>query len=424
MVSQHGLGFWFALRLIEEGHQVELWLTKRGAWENALRGLIPEPYLRRPPTSVLEQADLILFDQNGQGKLAEELRKYAPVLGDGMLASKIEDDRLYGIQTMEAAGIEVPFYEVFQSPDEARSFLKERPARYVYKPSSPPGEEQPSATTYVSDSCEDMMACLDKLFQDTKQQPFLLQEVVKGEEISVEGWADGSNFHLLGLTIETKKLMNDNLGPNTGASGTLESIFNNMPKLYSRGLGRMIEWVRANNYRGMLDLNTIVNESHCYGLEWTARFGYDCCATRFALLEDDLGRFLHQLATAPEGGMTLDLKLKADWAASARYSIPPYPMEIEGMHPDGVPITGIPLEDAWRDFYLYDAKIEGEKLVTAGVFGHVCSPIGTGHTAKGAWSSLERRIENLKIPDMQARTDLEEATLKRLDKIREWGWLT
>lgn len=425
VVSQHALGAWFILRLRKEGHSVEWWCTRRGPWENTLRGLIPEPYLRRPPTSVLEQADLILFDQNGQGILAESLRQYAPVLGDGKLASRIEDDRLYGIQIMEAAGIEVPFYAVMKSPEEARSFLAQRPARYVYKPSSPPGEEQPSATTYVSESCEDMLACLDRLFQETKGTPFLLQEVVEGEEISVEGWSDGSNFHLLGLTIEMKKLMNGNMGPNTGASGTLEGIFANVPKLFTRGLGRMTQWIRENNYRGMLDLNTIVNESHCYGLEWTARFGYDCCATRFSLLDSGLGDFLHTLATAPQGGISLDLNLRAPWAASARYSIPPYPMEIEGFHAEGIPITGIAVEDAWRDCYLYDACTEpdSEKLVTAGVFGHVCSPIGVGHTAKGAWSALERRVDKLKIPDMQARTDLEESTLKRLETIRGWGWL-
>src|ERR1700679_1988022 len=94
LVSQHAIGAWFILRLLKEGHSVEWWLTERGPWETSLHGLIPEPYLRRPPTSVLEQADLILFDQNGSGDLAESLRKYAPVLGDSRMASRIEDDRL------------------------------------------------------------------------------------------------------------------------------------------------------------------------------------------------------------------------------------------------------------------------------------------------------------------------------------------
>ena len=134
LVSQHSIGVWFLLRLMREGHSVEWWLTKRGPWDNALRGLIPEPYLRRPPQSVLDAADLILFDSNGQGKLAEEMRKYAPVLGDGLLASELEDDRLYGVQVMEQSGIEVPFYQIFKAPDEARAFIAKRPARWRFSP--------------------------------------------------------------------------------------------------------------------------------------------------------------------------------------------------------------------------------------------------------------------------------------------------
>lgn len=414
------------LRLLKEGHTCEWWLTNRGPWEKTLDGLVPKPYLRRPPESILREADLILFDQNGMGKLAEDMRQYAPVLGDSMFASKLEDDRLYGIQTMEAAGIEVPFYSTFQSPEEARQFLKIRPGRYVYKPSTPPGEEQHTSSTYVASSAEDLLDSLDKLFSDSLSAPFLLQEVVEGEEISVEGWFDGSNFHFLGLTLEEKKFMNDGMGPNTGASGTLEGLFNNVPKLHTRGLGRLTQFLRDNDYRGMIDLNTIVNESHAYGLEFTTRWGYDCCPTRFSLLETDLGEWLFSLATSPEGGLSgeFDSPHRVSWAASTRYSIPPYPSEIEGYHPDEVPISGLCLDDCWRDAFLYDARLVNGNLETAGMTGHVCSVIGSGHTAKGAWESQERRSEKLKIPNMQARTDCCETTLKRLKNITDWGWLT
>ena len=429
LCSQHGIGFWFVLRLLREGHEVEIWCLQRGPWEHALRGLVPVPYLRRPPQAVLEGADLILFDQNGMGKLAEELRQYAPVLGDGLLASKREDDRLYGIQVMEQCGIEVPFYETFKSPEEARAFLAERPQRYVYKPFTAPGKEQHSATTYVSSSAEDMLASLDRIYQETGGLPFLLQEVVEGEEISVEGWFDGSNFQFLGLTLEEKKFMNGNMGPNCGASGTLEGIFKNVPKLFTHGLGKLTLFLRDMGYRGMIDLNTIVNESHAYGLEFTTRWGYDCCPTRFSLLDQDMGQFIYDLATAPAGGQVMDIRLRANchWAASTRYTIPPYPMEIDGHHPADVAISGIALEDAWRDCYLYDCQTDGpksEKLVTAGIFGHVCSPIGIGHTPAGAWEAVDRRVDKLKIPNMQARTDCCESTLKRLEKITAMGWLT
>lgn len=425
MVSQHSIGAWFLLRLLKEGHSVEWWvLNREGPWKKSLGGLVPEPYLRRPPEFLLRECDLILFDQNGAGKLAEELRQYAPVLGDSLFASRLEDDRLYGVEAMESAGIEVPFYQTFSDTSSARSFLKSRPARYVFKPFTPPGEEQDTATTYVSSSAEDMSDSLDRLHHLAMGASFLLQEVVEGEEISCEGWFDGSNFHFLGLTLEEKKFMNDGMGPNTGAAGTLEGIFPNVPKLFSRGLGKMLSFLRSQDYRGMIDLNTIVNESHAYGLEWTTRFGYDCCPTRFSLLDCNLGDWLFQIATAPDGGIVLDCPTRASWAASTRYTIPPYPTEAPGYHPARVPISGLKIEDSWRDFFLYDAQMDDAGgLETAGITGHVCSVIGTGHTPEGAWDSEARKSEKLKIPNMQCRTDCKETTLKRLDQIREWGWL-
>jgi len=84
-----------------------------------------------------------------------------------------------------------------------------------------------------------------------------------------------------------------------------------------------------------------------------------------------------------EGGISIDIKTRATWAASCRYSIPPYPMRIEKYHATDAPISRVVMEDAWRACYLYDAQLRDESLVTAGVFSHVCSPIGIGHTAKG-----------------------------------------
>jgi hypothetical protein len=84
-----------------------------------------------------------------------------------------------------------------------------------------------------------------------------------------------------------------------------------------------------------------------------------------------------------EGGISIDIKTRVTWAAPCRYSIPPYPMEIEGHHAPDAPISGVVMEDAWRACYLYDAQLRDESLVIAGVFSHVCSPIGIGHSPKG-----------------------------------------
>jgi len=424
LASSHGIGAWFLLRLIHEGHDCDWFLLgePRQAEKRVLRGLIPPP-LDQPPTD-FKPYDLCIFDSTGNGEFADMVRQQTPVIGDGELAAKLEDDRLFGIQAMQSCGIEVPAYETFDNPDEAKKWIEENPKRYVYKPFTPDGKEQDCDTTYVSDSAEDLIKGIDHLFSESMETPFLLQEVVEGEEISTEAYFNGDQFFLHNHTLEEKKFMAGGYGPNTGCSGNLIWTTNGANRLFSAGLGRTRDFLRDHGYRGMVDLNTIVNEHHVYGLEFTPRFGYDASATLFSTIASDLGHFLWAIAT---GQPEIDVKLKSRWAAAGRYSIPPYPEDVQGEHPKALPIKGVSLQDAWSNFFLYDAMLDrkgdGEGLCTAGINGLIGCPIACGHTPEGAWRGVERLSKNFKAPNMQLRDDLEEKTLKRLKAITEMGWL-
>lgn len=409
------------LRLMREGHSCDWYLfAEERNLKRVLRGMIPEP-LKNPPSD-FSIYDLIIFDNTANPDEAEECRKYAPVIGGGVLNSKLEDDRLFGIQVMESCGIEVPRYETFNSPDEARNFLEEFPRRYVYKPFTPEsGEDQPSDVTYVSESAEDMEKCLDSLFKDSLETPFLLQEFVEGIECAANGYFDGSEFHFLTHTIEEKKFMDKGYGPNTGCSGNLIYCPNGKNRLLYEGILKLTPFLREHDYRGMIDLNTIVNEEHVFGLEFTPRFGYDSSASEFAMLNGDLGMFLYNIAT---GAKDFDPcpPIRHAFSASARYTIPPYPEE-DLPATRGLPVKGIDTEKAWKYYYLWDAMLEDEQFVTAGINGLVVAPIATGLTPKGAWEGVERLSKHLKIPNLQVRTDLEESTIKRFNQVKEMGWL-
>lgn len=407
---------------MREGHECSWFIIDETdkICERCLKGLIPPPLQDMPKFSDYE---LVIFDSTGHGELADESAKESPTIGDSLLASRLEDDRLYGIETMESCGIEVPKYSVFTTPEEAKPFIAATRARYVYKPFEPedPTEHQESDATYVSESADDMLNVIDKLFVRALAQPFILQEVVSGTEVSAEGYFDSQNFYLINLTIEEKKFMAGGYGPNTGCAGNLIHL-NSGARLVSAGLLKLTPFLRDAGYRGMIDLNTIVNEEHTYGLEFTPRFGYDSDSTLWSLLETDSGHFLHDIATGP---VELDPVpfIVQEFAASARYSIPPYPTEVKGKHPRGIPITGISIEDAWKQYYLYDAMEGEEGLVTAGVTGFVCCPIARGNTASAAWDGVERLAKNLKIPNVQCRDDLRESTCERLSKLKGMGWL-
>lgn len=416
MTSYSGYGAWYTLRLQEEGHQVDYYLQSR-KYKNVLRGIAPAPIFAKPDFG---KYDLVLFDLTGRPKLAEEAIKLAPTIGDGEFHSLVEEDRMYGVKVMEMCEIPVPPYEEFTDLGVAKQFIRKTKKRYVFKPDG--GQDQDSCTTYVSQNWEDLLEYIDRLSQSTKGAKFILQEVVEGIEVSLNGYFNGEDFYHLCVTLEEKKFMEGNKGPNTGCSGNMIFPVQKSCKLYQEGLMKLIPFLKGIDFHGPIDLNTIVGDNTIYGLEWTPRFGYDSTSSEMALITSDMGEFLYDIATGgnPDGRLIVK---ENSYAAGVRISIPPYPTEIDGMHPDGVPIKGIEPEDVARHFYLYDAMLDSNDLVTAGASGFVVVPIGVGSSPEEAWDCVKKRTRCIRIPDMQYRQDMYKCTKIRHESLSRWGWL-
>jgi len=419
IVTYSGYGNWFALRFQHEGHKVDIhWVGKASDPAiYALDGLCPSPFKATPN---FKDYDLILFDLTGKPKIAELASLDAPVIGDGNFNTEIEDDRLVGVQIMEECDINVPDYEPFNDINEAKRFVRKTNKRYVFKPCG--GQDNDTAATYVSKDAEDMLRYLDKLGAATKGVEFIMQEVVQGTEISTEGWFNGENFYLLNGTLEEKKFMDGGHGPNTGCSGNLVFVYDelNPPRIFKEGLQKMKDFLQHVKYKGMIDLNTIVSDHEIYGLEWTPRFGYDASATLFHLISSDLAEFMHDVST----GQIPHPQLKNPYAASVRISIPPYPTEIPGKHPEGLSIQGLDEEDQlYRTHYLFDVVLNNRDLLTAGINGFIMAPIASGQTITEAWDKTYDRVKRVQIPNMQYRSDLAKATLSRYNTLSLQGWL-
>jgi phosphoribosylamine--glycine ligase len=418
--SKEAAGAWFSLRLLEEGHSVDYYL-KDQKFSCVLGDICPEPQDRVPDYA---KYDLSLFDCTGMPKLAEQSLLATPTIGDGDLASELEDNRLLGLEIMEQVGINVPPYEHFNDLGSAKKFIRKTNKCYVYKPFSSPGKEQDTATTYVSKSAQDMLRYLDRLSSLSHNAEFILQEVVQGTEVSTEAWFNGEDFFLINSTLEEKKLMNDGKGPNTGCAGNLVWTYSSgtgNPLIFVEGLAKMKDFLQQYNYKGMIDLNTIVSEDQLYGLEWTPRFGYDATSTLFALISSNVGDFLGAVAS----GAQPEYEIRNLYSVGIRLSIPPYPTEIKGKHPEGIPIEGIKLDDCAKDCYLYDACLDGgDDLVTCGVSGLVAVPICTGETIEQTFGRCYAKVEKICIPDVQYRTDLEKSTRKRFCELDKEGWLS
>jgi phosphoribosylamine---glycine ligase len=428
--SYSGIGAWWVLRLMAEGHKVDYFLSKP-EYEDVLSGLIPKPkgvdidyrrHIEGYGHPSYKGYDLSLFDLTGRPKQADASRAEVPTLGDGSFEELLEDDREAGIKAMEDAGIEVPPYQMFENVSEAKAFIKKTDKRYVFKPyEGKDGSDK--AVTYVAKDAEDMLKNIDKLFELAKHHHFLLQEFIKGTEASVMGYFNGTDFFQLTCTLECKKFMNDDKGPNTGAAGNLVFAISDESMLYEKGLKKIIPILQMSGFKGMIDLNTIITLDKAYGLEWTPRFGYIADSTIAAMYGDGFGDMLHAIAS----GKTPEIKWTEPYGFGVTISIPPYPTEIRMAKAKDIAMEGIDPTDVeqLKSIFLYDIMLTPNKkeLVTSGNYGYIGAPNGIGDSIEQAVARCNALIDRIHIPNMQYRTDIEKNTRKRYDFLEQNGWL-
>jgi phosphoribosylamine-glycine ligase len=416
LTSYSGYGAWFTRRLVKERHQVSYFIKPEVPEELMVcHGLSVKPSQSKPDYA---NYHLSVFDLTGRKRAADASLETTPTIGDGSLNCMLEDDRELGLKFMEDAGINVPPHETFNDTSSAIAFVKRSGRRYVLKPF----DCEDSDATYVSTDAEDMIGYIQRLPQIIQAKPFLLQEFVTGTEIGIEGWFDGTNFWLLNATLEDKKFMNDNKGPNTGCAGNLVFLIGESSRIYREGLGKAKDLLQQSGFRGMIDLNTIVTEDKAYGLEWTPRFGYDSSPTLMRMYAGDYGEMMGAIAS----GVQPDALWRSEYGVSVKMTIPPFPSYIRGKHRAGVICTGL---DPDRD-YLHDCMTKASfnakdpTLETAGVNGWIASPIITGGDPVRAWEELYQIVNhNIHIPNVQYRTDCDKSSLKKLARLKTQGWV-
>ena len=79
LVSSDGSGAWFLLRLMREGNSCDYYLLEEDKTARGLAGLVSDPIFTEPKS--WRSYDLVLFDGNSDGELADKIRRQTNVLG-------------------------------------------------------------------------------------------------------------------------------------------------------------------------------------------------------------------------------------------------------------------------------------------------------------------------------------------------------
>ena len=424
-----------AQRCVEEGHRAILYINEKDCRRIA-NGLVEKHEVKdilvdeegNLDTGVLNSLlkpapDCIVFDMVnwGYGKAADILRKKGyPVIGGSEWQDKVELDRLFGAKTMKTLGIKTPESIAFTDFDKAIKYIESNQKIYVFKPDG----NQGNMTTYVAKGPDDMIGML-QFYNGKVKDTFQLQEKKDGIEVSSELWFNGKEVINSNFTMEEKALMEGDKGPKTGCMGSVVWNGDTNCRLFKEGVGRLIPLLRKIKYIGCIDLNAIVDKDNVWGLEFTARFGYDAIYIFMEMLKGKINDLLYSVAT----GVARKIEFRSNIGIGVLLAVPPYPdndgnlklykdILIQGLNPQI-------LKHFWGD----DIYKQGKDYLLSGNGGRIATITARGDEVSGysairdAKRRVYRTIDNIIIPDVMYRRDIGDRVQGDKEKLKQWGWI-
>jgi phosphoribosylamine--glycine ligase len=420
-ISSSALHIDCARKVKQEGHDVRYWIASESE-KNTGDGFVPKVDAWEPN---VDWADVIVFDDvEGHGTLAEKLRKQKNkmVIGGTPYTDRLEDDRSFGQDELKKAGVNILNYKEFRDFDDAITYVKENPRKYVIKPSGEAQNIKRLLFVGVEDDGSDVVRILEaykRVWSDTIKV-FQLQNRVMGVEVAVGAFFNGRKFlEPININFEHKKLFPGDIGPATGEMGT--SMFWSKPnRLFNLTLKKMETKLASEGYVGYIDLNCIVNGQGIYPLEFTARFGYPTIQIQSDALAVPLSDFFFNLAN----GDDMDIKIKKGFQVGVRLVVPPYPFgdkkTFDTYSKDAAIVFKKP---NYEGVHIEDVKLVNNEWLVTGSAGVALVVSGLGPTMREAQKQAYNRIQNILMPNMYYRKDIGDRWFEDSDKLHTWGYL-
>lgn len=268
-VSIEGLIGDLAWKISEEGHNVKYYIKERFE-KNVCDGFVQKVDGWR---DYINWADVIIFDDIGNGNLPQTLRKKGKlVIGGTSYTDRLEIEREFGQKELAEVGVRtLPQYN-FKDFDEAAAFVRKNPDRYVIKPSGRAlSDGKELLFVGQEEDGRDIVQVLKhyKKNWSRKIKSFQIQKYASGVEIAVGAFFNGKEFiYPININFEHKKLFNGEIGPSTGEMGTL--MYWSAPnRIFEETLQRMGKKLAKSGYVGYADINCIANGKGIFPLEFT-----------------------------------------------------------------------------------------------------------------------------------------------------------
>lgn len=350
--------------------------------------------------------DLVVVgpDQFIADGLAETLRSQGILaVGPNKIEAQLESSKIYAKKFMQKAGIPTAKFEIVNSVESSLEVAKKFMPPYVLKAD---GLAAGKGVIICKDLAELEEAAarvfIKKEFGSAGENAFL-EEFSSGWELSYLVLTNGESYESLPLSQDHKKLLDNDLGPNTGGMGTVAPIAITQElkqEIKNKILDPIMLQMKKEKffYRGILYVGMMISKEGPIVLEFNARFGDPEAQVILPLLDGDWGQVFLELAK----GNLCKLKWKPLSSACVVLAAEGYPASPK----KGVTIIGDVFYESSASYFLHAGTLKAidGKWQTNG--GRVLNSIGIGTGLKDAIAKAYVQAQQVRWAGLQFRKDI------------------
>ena len=232
------------------------------------------------------------------------------VFGPNKTASQLEGSKIFTKNLCEKYKIPTAKFGIFSNTKQALSFLQNCNFPIVIKADGLAAGKG----VYISENYLEASKAVEEIFRGKfgNAENLLIEEFLKGEEMSFFIISDGKSFKIFGTAQDHKRVLEGDKGKNTGGMGAYSPSRLETDKLNQKIINKIIKPTLAGlkdlncEYKGFLYAGLMIVEGDPFLIEYNVRMGDPECQTLLPKLKTDFSLIINKCIEGKLDELTIE----------------------------------------------------------------------------------------------------------------------